>query len=97
MTVHFINGRPIDLDAHRLAKARAASRGRDLAWHVTRAQYLCFLELLDQLRQVDEGTDHYAAIVDEMKSIPGYPTDVDQDRDTLHFVITDSTPTIQRN
>jgi hypothetical protein len=43
-----------------------------------------------QVRETKEGTDLYQALVDDLKSIPGYPHDVDQERDTLYFVITDT-------
>lgn len=90
MPTHFINGRPIDLDAFHLTKAPAQPRGRDLAWRVTRAQYFRACELVAQVRETKEGTDLYQALVDDLKSIPGYPHDVDQERDTLYFVITDT-------
>lgn len=86
------NGRTIDLDAHRRERAARVARGRDIPWRVTRSQYLHFCDLLAQLEGLAEGTDPYSAVVEEMKSIPGYPLDLDQDHDTLCFVITDSTP-----
>jgi len=79
--------RPMDL-AETLAAVRSYQPGKDVPWPITRAQYWQFCELLEQLNQHKEGTDTYAAIVDEMKSIPGYPKDVDQEHDTIHFVIT---------
>lgn len=66
--------------------------GKHWTWRLTRAQRWHFQELLEQLNDLNEHTDRYRAIVDEMKSIPGYPRAMDPDLDTFEFELTDSTP-----
>lgn len=68
-----------------------ANQGQRLEWRLTHAQHLHFQELLAQLDNLREGSDHYQAIVEEMKSIPGYPRLMNPDLDTFHFVLTDFT------
>lgn len=70
--------------------------GNLIPWPVTRAQYHRACELVAQLREAPEGSDLYFAIVDDLKSIPGYPRNIDPDLDLLYFKITDLTPTVQR-
>ena len=81
-----------------MAGSQQTSKGRAVPWPVTRAQYNRACELVAQLEDVPAGSDFYMAIVDDLKSIPGYPRNHRMYLDTLTFVITDSTPiTIARH
>ena len=92
----YLDGRFVDLAAHRREKAARQARGRTVPWRVTHAQYNRACELVAQIQSTREGTDLYMALVDELKSIPGYPMDCDPERDTLYFTITTATPTTVR-
>jgi hypothetical protein len=84
----WFRGKWVDLDAHRRAKAQ--SKVRTYEWRMTRAHWHRLCELIEQLKTSRDGSNEHMAILDDMKSIPGYPQGC-RDHDMLRPVITDAT------
>ena len=52
-------------------------------WRLTSATKFKFLELMNQYEQVDEDSDEAEAIVESIKSLPGYPVQAPVGSDIL--------------
>lgn len=52
---------------------------RIVEWRLTKAVKDRWTELMDQLDCYQEGTDEHEAIMDQIKSLPGHPTNTSKD------------------
>jgi len=54
-----------------------------IEWRCTFKVFRHFLECLSLLGSLEEGDDDYEAMVQEIRSLPGYPNNYDEDRDVI--------------
>lgn len=61
----------------------------ELTWRIERWAYERFMELVATLGNFETESDEAYAIRDEIRSLPGFPLDNDEDQDVIYFEFTD--------
>ena len=61
---------------------------RHLEWRLSQATYDKFRELLDELQVTSMHNPKHFQLLDDMRSLPGYPRNADPELDLIHFHVT---------
>jgi hypothetical protein len=67
-------------------KAKKMGVTKVLEWRLTQATEMRFLELMSQIEQTEAGSDAEAAIVEEVRSLPGFPAEAGPDTFTRRIL-----------
>jgi hypothetical protein len=55
----------------------------DVIWRVPSAIYAILVEILADMLETDDWSDDYMCLLDQVKSLPGYPLTLNENFDTL--------------
>jgi len=61
---------------------------RHIEWRLSQDTYDRFRELLSELETTSMHNPKYHQLLDDMRSLPGYPTHADHELDLIHFHVT---------
>lgn len=61
---------------------------REFEWRLSRYTYQRFKEAAIRLEDLDPTSDEYAAIKDEIRSMPNFPNEACDERDLIYFEVT---------
>ena len=62
----------------------------EIVWRVEKTMYAIVVGLLGELLEEPEWTDRYYSLLDDLKSLPGFPNEMDEEMD---FLIIEEIPT----
>ena len=55
----------------------------NVVWRVPSSIYAVLIELLADMMETDDWSDDYMALLDQVKSLPGFPLTLSEESDTL--------------
>ena len=59
----------------------------DITWGLQLADFSRYVELLEELLAEEEWSDRYVGLLDDIKSLPGFPMQLQEEVDTLYVVL----------
>lgn len=66
----------------------STSAGRHVEWRLSSGTMVQFREMLAELELTSMHAPRYHQLLDDMKSLPGFPHHADPERDVIHFNVT---------
>jgi hypothetical protein len=60
----------------------------DLEWRVSTSTRIRFVELLNELRDMHATNPRHHELLDEIRSLPGFPIGADPEADLIHLNVT---------